>query len=602
MSVQSDLQRASSLLDEGKFFESAALSAAIVAQEPRNAIATHLLGLAVKETGDWGQGEKWLRQSIALDPARAEFHANLANLLRRREKFQGAEKFYRQALALEPMHRAARRGLALTLTDLRRFGEAEAECRALLASDATDSDAWVLMGLALAGLERLAEAEQAYRKAISLNPENKVAHLNLGALLSHMDKPEAALAVLDQAGELGTDGYEMAFNRARAFLDMNDIEAAEREFERAATLRPQDADCQLHLARVRFMRGDPKFARTLAAASAAHRDDVQLQLLLADVVWRSGNHAGAEGLLRDLLLRKGPNPQVQGTLAAVLLEQGLLEEAEREALAAATAAPEESNVNQILVSILLARGYAADAQKFIEALRGKHPESQAWLAYEATAARLLGRDRYHELFDYDRLVRVFDLQAPPGWSSMRELNQAVSEVLSMRHKFNQHPLDQTLRNGTQTSRSLLTDDHPAIQGILKAFEAPIAEYRRLVGTDPGHPLSARNAGPARFTGAWSVRLGRDGFHVNHFHPDGWASSAYYVDVPPETRDPEHKSGWIKFGEPRYAVPGATPERLIEPRPGRLVLFPSYMWHGTNAIRGQDPRVTIAFDVKPGGNR
>jgi hypothetical protein len=31
----------------------------------------------------------------------------------------------------------------------------------------------------------------------------------------------------------------------------------------------------------------------------------------------------------------------------------------------------------------------------------------------------------------------------------------------------------------------------------------------------------------------------------------------------------------------------------------LVLFPSYMWHGTTAIQGDDPRLTIAFDVKPG---
>jgi hypothetical protein len=29
-----------------------------------------------------------------------------------------------------------------------------------------------------------------------------------------------------------------------------------------------------------------------------------------------------------------------------------------------------------------------------------------------------------------------------------------------------------------------------------------------------------------------------------------------------------------------------------------VLFPSYMWHGTNAIHGADPRTTIAFDALP----
>ena len=73
----------------------------------------------------------------------------------------------------------------------------------------------------------------------------------------------------------------------------------------------------------------------------------------------------------------------------------------------------------------------------------------------------------------------------------------------------------------------------------------------------------------------------------------------YVDVPDEIKDTTTKSGWIKFGEPRYPVPGLQPERFIQPRPGRLVLFPSYMWHGTNAIFGDDPRLAIAFDIKPG---
>jgi hypothetical protein len=36
--------------------------------------------------------------------------------------------------------------------------------------------------------------------------------------------------------------------------------------------------------------------------------------------------------------------------------------------------------------------------------------------------------------------------------------------------------------------------------------------------------------------------------------------------------------------------------MLEPRPGRLVLFPSYLWHGTTAIHEAEPRLTIAFDV------
>jgi ectoine hydroxylase-related dioxygenase (phytanoyl-CoA dioxygenase family) len=69
-----------------------------------------------------------------------------------------------------------------------------------------------------------------------------------------------------------------------------------------------------------------------------------------------------------------------------------------------------------------------------------------------------------------------------------------------------------------------------------------------------------------------------------------------VHTPADVADVEAKSGWIKFGEPRFPVPGALPERIIQPQPGRLVLFPSYMWHGTTPITTDEPRVTVAFDV------
>jgi len=599
MAAQSDLERAASLLSQQKFNECAALCGAIVAAEPRNAAATHLLGLAIKETGDWAQGEQWLRQSIQLEPQHAEFHANLANLLRRRQKFRQAEKFYRQALELAPAHQPSRRSLVLTLHDLGRFTETESLCKELLATAAPAADDWILWGLTLTHLGRPGEAESAYRRAIALDPDNRVAHHNLGALLSQLEQPAAALAALQTAGKLGAEGHATAFNRARALLEMNDIAGAEREFERAVALEPANVEGQLQLARVRFMQGDPAFVRSLNTAVLANREDFALQSLLGEVLWRSGDLNSAESVLRDLLERKGPAGAAAAMLASVLQEAGRLKEAETLALDAAAAAPKDAVILESLVSIMLSRGNADEALPFIRTHRARMPDSQAWIAYEATAARLLGHELYPQWYDYDRLIHVFDLEAPRGWSSMRELNAALIDALAQSHAFRNHPLDQSLRHGTQTSRSLLNDPNPAVKAILQAFEAPIEEYRRRVGHDPSHPLSGRNQGVSRFTGAWSVRLRRRGHHVNHFHPDGWISSAYYVEVPPEATDPEARSGWIKFGEPRYEVPGATPERFIQPQPGRLVLFPSYMWHGTNAIHGDAPRMSIAFDIKPG---
>jgi hypothetical protein len=286
----------------------------------------------------------------------------------------------------------------------------------------------------------------------------------------------------------------------------------------------------------------------------------------------------------------------------VLHESGRLDEAEVEAMEAAADKPHDPAVIENLVSILLARGRPEDALPFVTAQRARSPNDQGWLAYEATTARMMGSARYQELFDYDRLIRLYDIETPPGWSSMQELNDALVKALAARHKFATHPLDQSLRNGSQTARSLVADPDPAIQAVLRAFVRPINHYREIVGHDPAHPLSARNSGATTYVGAWSVQLRRAGFHVNHFHPQGWISSAYYVSVPQEVEDHTLRSGWLKFGETRYPVPGVVPERFVQPRAGRLVLFPSYMWHGTTPIHGGEPRTTIAFDVAPLADR
>jgi tetratricopeptide (TPR) repeat protein len=595
--VSSDLARAYAYFQRGEYRGAEAVCREGLGRTPGNANLMHLLGLVRNHVGDTGGAEQLMRMSIDIQPRQPDFHANLGNLLHKTNRLPEAERVFRNALSLMPDHRGARLGLARTLTDLNRHSEAEAQYRAVLALQPRDPPIWASLALSLGEQQRWLEAEQAYRHALEIEPNYPLAHHNLGSLLVRLERAEEALEALNQAERLGARGFEMSFNRGRALLQLYKVDEAVRAFEDAVALNPRHGEAQLNLARLRFMQGDRDFSRDIVAALAANREDTQLQGLLADVLRRAGDLKNAEALLRNLISRGG-QPRTRATLAAVLYEGGRLKEAEAEALEAAAGAPNDTMVIDTLVSLLLSRGRPEEAQAFIRTQRARRPLDQSWLAYEATAARLLGQPAYQQLFDYERLVRVYDIEPPPGWSSIEELNAAVLHALTQRHKFAIHPLDQSLRNGSQTARSLFADPDPAIQAILKAFEAPIEQYRHEIGADPAHPFSARNTAGARITGAWSVQLRREGFHVNHFHPEGWISSAYYVSVPEEVNDAALKSGWIKFGETRYPTPGAKAEHFVQPKPGRLVLFPSYMWHGTNPIHGSESRTTIAFDALP----
>jgi len=597
--LQSALLRAGQLLQQGEWEQAAAACRSVLEGAPDQPAATHWLGLARARLGAPAEAETLLRRSLLLEPANHEFRLNFGNFLRDLKRLSEAEAEYRSVLAQVPGARKARHQLALTLDDLGRLAEAETEARRTLAAEPRDAESWSLLGFVLANQGRLLEAEQSYRRGLELTPNYGIAHHNLGSLLMQMERAEEALAALERAQALGVPEFELRFTRARALVLLSRPDEAEAEYARAAAERPRHVDAQMNLARLRFMRGDPLFTRGLEEALRAAPADLALHSALASILFRAGRYEQAETRLRDVLKGHGPLPQFRAQLAYVLLEQGRLKEAESEALEAATAEPRDAGAVDVLVTVLLARGRPAEALPFILNKRAQEPTVQSWIAHEALAARLMGRPRYRELFDYERLVRVYHLEPPPGWSSMQEFNAALLEVLEARHVFATHPLEQSLRHGSQTTRNLVLDPDPVIRAALLSFDTAVQQYIAEVGAHPAHPFMQRNRGTARIGEGWSVQLRRDGFHVNHVHPKGWISSAYYVSVPEEVRDTQLKSGWLKFGEPRYPVPTATPDFTVQPAAGMLVLFPSYLWHGTTAIQGETPRTTIAFDALPG---
>jgi len=211
--------------------------------------------------------------------------------------------------------------------------------------------------------------------------------------------------------------------------------------------------------------------------------------------------------------------------------------------------------------------------------------------------RLKGQD-YKYYYNYSKFVKVYDLVPPIGFSSIGHFNIALKGALDRLHGFSNTPLDQTLRIGTQTSPNLIHLDIPIIRSFFEMINDPIRDYLKHIGQDIHHPLLKRNSGDYRLHSAWSVKLNKYGHHVNHVHPEGWISSSYYVDTPDISEDDPQKSGWIQFGTPPVNVPELPAELTIAPKVGRLVLFPSYMWHGTIPSKSEKARMTLPFDLIP----
>ena len=92
-----------------------------------------------------------------------------------------------------------------------------------------------------------------------------------------------------------------------------------------------------------------------------------------------------------------------------------------------------------------------------------------------------------------------------------------------------------------------------------------------------------------------------GYNQAHIHPNSLFSGAYYVKAPPN-------SGRLELMDPRPGVQQSKPPRkkvklprelwretYYDPIPGRIIMFPAWMWHKVEPNKSNDIRISVSFN-------
>jgi tetratricopeptide (TPR) repeat protein len=444
-----------------------------------------------------------------------------------------------------------------------------------------------------------------------------------GLLHRALDDHAAALAAFDEAARLAPGDAGIAHGRARVAYEAG-LDAVAL-FEAAARIGPPNGDILIGLAAARWSAGRGEEAeaaldailaevplwlpghaqlaqlralmgRTEGAAAsferALTRDPVSLPLwrALLDLHLRGEDHVAiAEGVGRAEAAGI-PSAEVADFAAIAAAELGQVDRADRlfEALSG-----EVAPVWRVR-HLLRTRRFAEAAMSIDAAIAAGGGRRAAVWPYADLLWRLTRDPRSGWLSGDAELVRSFDLQGrlPP-------LADLAAHLRSL-HVARGEYLDQSVRGGTQTDGPLFARIDPVIRALRAAIVEAVETYvAGLPPADRDHPLLApRRDRRTRFAGSWSVRLRGGGYHAHHVHPQGWISSALYVALPGREAGDAPEAGWLSLGEPQAALGlDLPPTALVEPAPGRLVLFPSWMWHGTRPF-GVGERLTVAFDVAP----
>lgn len=271
---QDRLRQGHALQLQGRLGEAADIYRAVLAEDPDNAPALHLLGVLVMQAGQLEPGLEFVRRSLAVLPDFAPAQENLGKGLEQLGRKEEALAAYDRLVKLAPGHAEgyAHRGRVLEsltrynealkdidkalslrndpkillnrgviLLQLERPGDALATFDKAIAAGLQHPVAFFNRGLALERLSRLDEALASYDEALLRQPDYSDAFVNRGLVLEALQRPDEALLSYDRALAIDPTASEANANRIALLARINRREEALAGINQTIAERPDDA-------------------------------------------------------------------------------------------------------------------------------------------------------------------------------------------------------------------------------------------------------------------------------------------------------------------------------------------------------------------------
>lgn len=427
--------------------------------------------------------------------------------------------------------------------------------------------------------------------AMLVDAEDVYVKYNLAALYGDIGNFNGASKICKDLIGVGFENYATWLVLARAYLGLGELDNALAAYQRAKIFNPISSELHKEIAQLKWMTS-ANAEYTLHETQLAikeHPDNVSLHLIKAEILGYVDKKDMQLSYVKELIKRFPREPQVAFLYSRVCLKSCDFGEALKYAIAIYRMSSNNADVIIHYANCLLACGESLIADSIVYPTLSMFPKNQHLIAIQSTIWRLKGDLRYEQLCDYKTLVSQIELSVPDGWNSLEAYLTDLEAELDEIHQFKTHPFAQSVKNGSQVAFI-----NKSSKKALRAYESAVIGAVESYLTTTQNIMEVGDLRPT-VSGAWSVKLFESGHHKNHVHPDGWLSSACHIRFAPAEKK-DHQ-GWLKLGEPGMFTPKYLPaEKLIKPRRGQVVIFPSYMWHGTIPYKQNIERLSIAADI------
>jgi tetratricopeptide (TPR) repeat protein len=327
MTLQQALDLAVQHHQAGRLREAEGIYRQILAGDPNNAHALHLLGLLNSQVGQGDTAVEYIRRAIAQNPTAAQYHCNLGAALAIAGRHEQAIEAYERAILLQPDLADAHENMGSSLIRLGRFERAVESLQTALSFKPNDFKILDSLGSALSQAGRQEEAIEVLRRAMALRANYAPTHHNLGNALVRLNRFDEAIAAYRTALALRPDYPEVLSSLSGILCERNATDEAIGLARRALALQPDSSVAWFNLGRGlqkqnRLTESVDALRRGLAINPRFH----QALNELGTVLGQMKEHEGAiDAFRRSLQILD--SVEVRYNLGTALFESGRLEEA-----------------------------------------------------------------------------------------------------------------------------------------------------------------------------------------------------------------------------------------------------------------------------------
>ncbi|MDE0114139.1 MAG: tetratricopeptide repeat protein [Albidovulum sp.] len=472
---------------------------------------------------------------------------------------------------------------------------AKTEYLRVLKREPRNADAAHLLGLLLLDEGQADEALPYLDNAVEAAPGISGFLSTRAVALVYLGRLDAAIADYGSALAISPDDAGLNYNCGLALAQKGDFQSARKAFSRAVSLKPDFAEAYGNLGIAHQELGEAENAVAAFEQALALQPDSPVHLNnLGLALQESGRANDALKAFELALQLDSGNAQALCNKGNLLSEMNDWSTASSAYSAALAQVPDLAEAHFGLGYVAFRTGDAAVAASRLSECIRHHPGDARALAYLSLVQGSFDSDPgAGPLVDFSRypVQAVLDI---PEWD-LEDLRSHVRDHPSLKWE----PPGKSTRTGSQTAR--MDEAEPGPVGSLAAvLRSWLDKHLKSIAVSPEHPHFFRV--PETYALAiWATVLVRQGRQLAHIHPNGWLSGVVYLtDSPVADSGDDPKAGCFEIGrfDPEMEPRSSSDSVFVSPKPGRVVVFPSYYFHRTVPFEAKHERISIAFDVEP----